>query len=247
MGLGRLHGEQPRTRPALPEFAGAHHRRRLVVAHVLFALFVTLARVKDAPPGRPESGEVPALLRNPGIWLLLGALFLNRVASSQFNGFYTLFVGELELGGDVVAWTWGIAITTEICVMLVVDRWIDRFGFLQVLCFGALLEAVRWVCYAFVGTAAGLLLLAPLHGVAFAAMHVAWVRGVTDLVPEKMRSMSQGLGTAAMGLGQVVGLVGAGYLMSAVGSRSTFLVSALVGALTVTFILLFARAAWTPR
>jgi MFS transporter, PPP family, 3-phenylpropionic acid transporter len=215
----------------------------LVIAHVLFALFVSLARVEDAPPGRPDWSEVPALLTKPGVWLLIGVLFLSRVASAQFNAFYTLFVGELGLGGDVVAWTWGIAITTEICVMLVVDRWIDRFGFLSVLGFGVLLEAIRWVCYAYVGSAAGLLLLAPWHGVAFASMHVAWVRGVTAMVPEQMRSMSQGLGTAAMGVGQVVGFIGAGYLMSAIGSRSTFLVSSLVGALTVAFILLFARAA----
>jgi MFS transporter, PPP family, 3-phenylpropionic acid transporter len=214
----------------------------LVVSHVLFALFVSLVRMEDAPPGRPHWGEVPALLANPGVWLLVGVLFLSRVASAEFNAFYTLFVGELGLGGDIVAWTWGIAITTEICVMLVVDRWIDRFGFWWVLAFGTLLEAVRWVCYAFAGSAAGLLLLAPWHGLAFATMHVAFVRGVTEMVPAKMRSMGQGLGTAAAGVGQMVGFVGAGYLTGAVGSRWTFLVSGFVGALTVTFILLFGRA-----
>jgi len=214
----------------------------LVVSHVLFAIFVTLARVEDAAPGKPLWGEVPAILKNRGVLLLVGVLFLSRVASAEFNGFYTLFVGELGLGGDVVAWTWGIAIATEICVMLVVDRWIDRFGFWHVLAFGVLVEAARWVSFAFAVTATQLLLLAPLHGLAFASMHVAFVRGVTILVPEKMRSMGQGLGTAAAGVGQMIGFASAGYLTSAVGSQRTFLLSSVVGISTVALVMLFGRS-----
>jgi PPP family 3-phenylpropionic acid transporter len=129
--------------------------------------------------------------------------------------------------------------------MLLVDRWIDRYGFWWVLAFGMLLEAGRWICYAFAGSAAELLLLAPWHGLAFASMHVAAVRGVTLMVPERMHSMGQGLATSAAGIGQVVGFVAAGYMTSAVGSRSTFVASAVIATLAVTLILVFARAVRT--
>ncbi|MGH9900762.1 MAG: MFS transporter, partial [Pyrinomonadaceae bacterium] len=108
----------------------------LVGSHLLFALFISAARIEDAPAARPHWRELPQLLRKSSVWLLLLTLFLNRAASAPFNGFYTLFVQEGGLGGGVVAWTWGIAITAEIALMTAVDRYIDRFGTGRVLAAG---------------------------------------------------------------------------------------------------------------
>jgi PPP family 3-phenylpropionic acid transporter len=201
----------------------------LVCSYAVFALFLSLARMEDVPPSRPDWRELPAMLRSPGIVTLLAALFLNRVASAPFNGYYSIFVKESGLDGRVVALTWGIAVVTEIVAMLFVDRWIDRFGYKRVLVFGVLLEAVRWFAFSQLHSEPALLLLAPTHGLAFATFLIASIRGIAELVPERFRSLGQGLVAAASGLGQVVGYASMGFLHDAAGNAGMFFVAGVVG------------------
>lgn len=214
---------------AFPEMPAGVVIMSLVAAHFAFALYVSLWRLEQAPPARPPLRDIPALLADRRLLLVLLVLVLNRVASGPFNGFYTIFVKEAGHGGEVVAWTWGIAVAVEVFVMLAVDRAIDRYGAFPVLAFGGLLEAARWFAYAARTDAAALLLLAPLHGIAFATTYVAMVRGVADMVPRRHRSTGQGVAAAATALGQGLGFVGAGYLYDAAGASAMFAVAGVVG------------------
>ena len=223
-----------------PQMPGHVIAVSFIATHILFAIYMSAAPVGEAPPARgPDWHLVPSLLRNSKIWLLLSTLFLNRVASAPFYGFYTIFVQESGLGGEVVAWTWGLAVTTEIIAMLVIDRFIDRMGTTRVLAFGVCLEAARWFVYAAAaGSETALLLLAPWHGIAFTALYVAGVRELAELIPDRLRSLGQGLGAAANGLGQVAGLVIAGYAHQMIGNRGMFLIGGCVGLLACANALL---------
>jgi PPP family 3-phenylpropionic acid transporter len=201
----------------------------LVASYVVFALFLSFSRVEEAPPSRPDWRELPAIARSPGLLVLLVALFLNRVASAPFNGYYSIFVKEIGLDGRVVALTWGIAVVTEIVAMLLVDRWIDRFGYVRVVTFGMLLEAARWFALSQLESEPALLALAPTHGVAFATMMIASIRGAAEIVPERFRALGQGLVTAAAGLGQMVGYAGMGLVHDAAGNDGMFLAAGVVG------------------
>ena len=222
--------------PALPLHIIA---ASLIAAQMAFALFISLptrTKMLTAVPvekldSMPSSmwHDLPAMLSNKCILLLLLTLFLNRVASAPFNGFYTLFVRELGFGGDVVAWSWGLGVGTEILMMLVIDRLIERFGFPVVLTFGVLLEALRWLAFAFVETEVALLLVAPAHGIAFSTLYVASVRGLAEIIPDRLRALGQGVGTAATAGGQLAGFVGAGYLQHWLGSQSMFFIAGLIG------------------
>jgi PPP family 3-phenylpropionic acid transporter len=218
----------------------------LVASYTAFALFLSLSRMEDVPPSRPDWSELPAMLRSPGIVTLLAALFLNRVASAPFNGYYSIFVRESGLDGRVVALTWGIAVVTEIVAMVFVDRWIDRFGYVRVLVFGVLLEAARWFAFSQLQSEPALLLLAPTHGIAFAALLISSIRGIAAIVPERFRSLGQGLVAAAAGLGQVVGYAGMGFVHDAAGNAGMFFVAGVVGlAATATALSLARRTAET--
>lgn len=214
----------------------------LVGSQLVFALFFTATRVEDAPASKPVWTDLPHVLRPRVVWLLLLTLFLNRVASSPFNGFYTIFVRDARLGGEVVALTWGIAISTEVFVMLVVDRLIDRFGAGAVLAAGVLLEAARWAAYGFIESQWALLAVAPAHGTAFALLYVGSVRAVTEFVPRQFRALGQGLSAAAAACGQTAGFVAAGYLYKNSGSRVMFTAAGLTGLAATILALLFARA-----
>lgn len=216
----------------------------LVATYAVFALYLTASRFEEAPPAPPDWSELPAVCRNPELLVLLAALFVNRVASAPFNGYYSIFVTEIGLDGRVVALTWGFAVTTEIVAMLFVDRWIDRFGFVRVVAFGMLLEAARWFALSHFRSEPALLAIAPAHGLAFATLMIASVRGVAAIVPERFRSLGQGLVTAAAGLGQVVGFAGMGFLHDAAGNGGMFLAAGVVGLVaTATMMTIPARRA----
>ena len=176
--------------------------------------------------------EARASLRQPALLLLLSTLFLNRLASAPFNGFYTIFVRDLGLGGDVVAWSWALGVSTEVLFMLVIDRLIARSGFAPVLVAGVLLEALRWFALSLTETRAELLLVAPFHGIAFTMLYVASVRGLARVVPAGLQTFGQTAGAAATGFGQTAGLILAGYLHDAAGNTGMFFVAGCVGVLT---------------
>jgi PPP family 3-phenylpropionic acid transporter len=189
-----------------------------------------------------EWSRLPALLRNRVLWLLLTVTFLNRVASAPFNAFYAIFVRESGMGGDVVAWTWGIGVVTEVIVMLFVDRLIRRFSAAGVLAAGCALEAFRWTAYSYVSSPAALLCLAPLHGSAFAFVYISTVRSVAGVLPSRVRSLGQGLATAAAGLGQTVGSVAGGYLHDMAGNSGMFLAAGVTGIAAVLLSVFFSQA-----
>lgn len=176
--------------------------------------------------------EARASLRQPALLLLLSTLFLNRLASAPFNGFYTIFVRDLGFGGDVVAWSWALGVSTEVLFMLVIDRLIARSGFAPVLVAGVLLEALRWFALSLAETRAELLFIAPFHGIAFTMLYVASVRGLARVVPAGLQTFGQTAGAAATGFGQTVGLILAGYLHDAAGNTGMFFVAGCVGVLT---------------
>ncbi|MEJ7618685.1 MAG: MFS transporter [Pyrinomonadaceae bacterium] len=205
----------------------------LIGAHLVFALFITGARIEDAPLGISnlftQYRLIASLLRNPVAWLLLSTIFLNRVASSPYSVFYTVFLQDIGLGGDVVALTWGLAVGVEVVTMLFVDRLIDRLGAGRVLALGVGLEAVRWLALSTLHTKTALLLIAPWHGLAFGLLYVASVREMTRIAPRELRTLGQGLAAAAAGGGQVIGFIGSGYLFQRLGGGGLFLAAALVG------------------
>jgi len=201
----------------------------LAGATVLFAVYLSVSRLDEEPPVPPQLEDVGVLLRGPGVLLLLGAVFLNRAASSPYNGFYTLFVQDLGLGGDVVALNWALAVTTECVAMLFMDRAVLRFGAPAVFAFGCALEAARWFAHAFVTTRAELLMLSPFHGLAFCALFLGGARCFAHLVPARLRATGQGLNAAASGLGATVGYVAGGRIYEAFGGAAAFAAAGVVG------------------
>lgn len=237
-GLGSLF-------PALPPgviVAGA------AASQGLFASYLTAVRIDDSP-GAPATGwgALPEVLRGRAIWLLLAAVLLSRAAAGPLSGFYIIFVREAGYGGETVALTWGIAITTEVCVMSAVDRLIDRLGLARVLAAGVLLDALRWFFYAYWNTRGALLAVAPVHGLAFAMFYVSGVRALTDLVPREFRALGQGLGAAAGALGMGAGLVAAGYVYAAAGSRAMWTAAGLTGLAAFAFAVAFGRQKQRPH
>jgi MFS transporter, PPP family, 3-phenylpropionic acid transporter len=214
----------------------------ILIFFSLFSMFLLFARGEPAQVNPMEWSRLPALLRNRVLWLLLAVTFLNRVASAPFNAFYAIFVRESGMGGNIVAWTWGIGVVTEVFVMLFVDRLIGRFSAAGVLATGCAIEALRWTAYSYVSSPVALLCLAPLHGTAFAFIYISTVRSVAWVLPSRVRSLGQGLATAAAGLGQTVGSIVGGYLHDMTGNSGMFLAAGLTGAAAVLASAIFARA-----
>ncbi len=214
----------------------------LIGAYALFALWYTQMRVAEpAKVGRAEKRDYGALLGTPAFIALLAAVFLHRMSMASYGGFYTLFVTGRDLPGSIVAWTWGIGVTTEVFVMLRIDRLIDRLGAARVFALGALVDGLRWLFYATVPSTWGLLAVAPLHGIGFTLSYVSMVRMVGRLAGERMRASGQGLASASAGGGEMLGLVLAGWFFDTLGDQFMFAAAAAFAGLSATVGLLLSR------
>jgi MFS transporter, PPP family, 3-phenylpropionic acid transporter len=162
------------------------------------------------------------LLKLPGMKSLLAASALHWVACAPYHGIYAPLVSKAGFPPWVVAASAGIAVTSEVVVMLTWPRWAHRVSVPAVLTASFGVSAVRWVVTAHAGIPM-LLALAALHGLTFGAFYIAAVEWMSKRAPDSLRASGQSLFVAAtFGLGGVLGYLASGQLWGAVGAPRLF-------------------------
>ncbi len=194
--------------------------------------------------------EVKRLMANP---FLLGFLLLSCLVQTTQAAHVTFFSVHLEsVGGTsgTVGLAWGLAALTEVPVWLVLGRVTKRTGPLPLLAFGGLMFAARWWIYGVVSDPVLLVWLQLLQGLSFAVFLPTVVVLMSELTPPDLRTTGQSLLFMVNGgLGNVLGMLGAGRLVDAVGTAGMYRVTSAVAAVAgVGFLLLHAvRLAWARR
>jgi PPP family 3-phenylpropionic acid transporter len=223
----------------------------ILVAHAGLLLGAALAgtRVPDTSASGPRIGAADHGDRRGG-WPIRGVRALLSLRPFRL----VMVVSALVLGSHalhdafaVIRWSaagigpaaasvlWSESVAAEVVVFFLIGPWlVGRLAPAGVLALAAGAGVVRWVIMALTAQVAVLALIQPLHGLTFAALHLACMRLIAALVPRHLAATAQAL--YAFGAAGTTALltVASGWLYARLGAEA-FLVMALLPAAALPF------------
>jgi PPP family 3-phenylpropionic acid transporter len=195
----------------------------LLVAATLLGLNATVAFALPAPPpaSHDRQGAWRALLADADLPLFLAAIMIAQIGTSAYDSGFTLHLSRLGLHGRFIGIAWATGVAAEIVLMAWSPRLLRQVPAPRLLAFAMAVAAVRWLCLSQVTAPLAILMLQPLHGITFGLF---WLAAVT-IARDRGRAApttAQGLLSAAMGIGGLVGMNLSGRLIEAGGGRLLF-------------------------
>jgi PPP family 3-phenylpropionic acid transporter len=187
--------------------------------------------VEPAPRGVGELLKTPVFRR----LMLVSALVLGSHAMHD-----TFAVIRWSGGGVTPAQAsmlWSEAVAAEVVVFVLVGpALVRRLGPASVLALAATAGVLRWVVMASTTEWVALAVVQPLHGVTFAALHLACMRLIAAIVPRHLAATAQALYAIGATATTALLTVASGTLYASLGARG-FLVMALLCAAAVPLAL----------
>ena len=196
---------------------------------------------RSVTPALPALGRASALLARADLRLFFGASFLGQLAHSSYDLCFTLHLRDLGANNALVGASWALGVLSEVALMAGATWVFRRFTppwLLVTAFFGA---AVRWTLIASVFSIPALLALQPLHGLSFALMWLASLAYVKESAPRDALATAQGLFSAAVAAGSVLGMPLWGALYRRSGGSVTFGLAAFASAAAASVALVWAR------
>lgn len=199
---------------------------------------------RRAEPERPHASEVWLLLRDRRFLLLLAVAPLHWAACAPYNGFFAILVQDRGLSPAVAAQGFTISVVGEIAVLYFFRRLRARFRLVPLLALAFAATVARWWAIAAIGPSAiGLVALQTIHALTFGVFWAAAVAWLGECVSPRLRATGQTLFTAmTFGVGNIVGVLGTGWLYDAFGGAGpAFVIAGVVELLPLALIVLHGR------
>jgi PPP family 3-phenylpropionic acid transporter len=205
---------------------------------------------RGAAGGGTPGGPGVVAAAEPGAWRTLLALPLFRrlllvsalVQGSHalYGGFATLHWQSAGIGVETIGLLWSVAVAAEVAVFLLFGRTLmARLGPAGLSALAALAGVLRWTVMACTDALAVQFLVQPLHGLTFAAQHLAVMRLLAEAVPERLSGTAFGLHASfGPGLGGMLLTLAAGPLYVELGAGGFWVMALLcAGAIPASFAL----------
>ncbi|MGZ3406186.1 MAG: MFS transporter [Polyangia bacterium] len=180
-----------------------------------------------APPPVERKGVVGAwlhLLGDGEWWIFFVAVVLVQMATAAYDSGFSLHLSHIGFGGRFIGAAWAIGVAAEIVLMGYSRALLVRVSAARLFVLSLVTAVVRWTLLAHLTSPVAILCLQPLHGITFGLF---WVSGVT-LVRDRGHAAptaAQGLFSAAVGTGSLVGMNLAGLLLERGGGRLLYTVA----------------------
>lgn len=188
---------------------------------------------------RPWSTLRP-LLTNWRLVSFLLIAFLGRASAAAYYNFFSIYLDNLGVRAGLIGFSWMIGVISEIGLVLVSNRVLERIGPEALYLIGLASTAVRWYLYSFVTAPAAILTTQLLHGLTFGAFQIAAVSIVNGQTPTGLKASGQSLLSAmTLGLAGVFGAFFSGQLYDRVGIRPLFALSSGVALLAATLFVVW--------
>jgi len=219
----------------------------LLVAASGAAILVPIGQRQETVSGSGHArGGVVALLGIPVFRrvMLVSALVLGSHA--MHDTFAVIRWSAAGITPTVASALWSASVAAEVLVFFVIGPpLLRRVGPAAVVALAATGGVVRWMTMASSTSMMALALVQPLHGLTFAALHLACMRVISVIVPSHLAATAQAM--YALGAGATTALlaVASGSLYGAVGARG-FLVMALLCAAALPLARGLRRVPVTP-
>jgi PPP family 3-phenylpropionic acid transporter len=181
----------------------------------------------------PRTGDVRSLLRIPEFQRVLMVSTLVLGSHAMHDTFAVIRWSDAGISPPVVSVLWSESVAAEVVVFFLVGpALVARLGARGVMALAASAGLVRWVVMGSTTAAVALALVQPLHGLTFAALHLACMRVIAATVPPGLAATAQA--TYALGAaGASAALtLASGALYARLGAQA-FLVMALLCALAI--------------
>jgi MFS transporter, PPP family, 3-phenylpropionic acid transporter len=179
-----------------------------------------------APP--PSEGGVIALLRIAGFRrvMLISTLVLGSHA--MHDTFAVIRWSAAGVGPGVVSVLWSESVAAEVVVFFLIGPWlVQRLGVSRVMAVAATAGLLRWVVVASTTAVTALALVQPLHGLTFAALHLACMRVIAAVVPSGLAATAQAIYALGAGAATALLMLASGHLYARLGGQA-FVVMALL-------------------
>jgi MFS transporter, PPP family, 3-phenylpropionic acid transporter len=183
----------------------------------------------------PSVGGVRELLglRSFRVVMVVAALVLGSHA--MHDAFAVIRWSAAGIGPAAASVLWSESVAAEVAVFFLIGPpLLGRLGPAGVLAFAAGAGVVRWVVMALTAHVAVLALIQPLHGLTFAALHLACMRLIAATVPRHLAATAQALYAFGAAAATALLTMASGWLYARLGAEA-FLAMALLAAAAVPF------------
>jgi PPP family 3-phenylpropionic acid transporter len=183
----------------------------------------------DADRGRLDRHGIARLLKLPLFrrLVLVAALILGSHA--LHDGFAVIRWRAAGIGADTAGLLWSESVAAEIVMFLFLgSRLIDRLGIAGALVLAALAAILRWGVMAETAWIPAMALIEPLHGFSFALLHLACMRLMAEIVPQRLAATALAVyGTLGIGAATTLVTLASGPLYAGFGARAFWAMAAL--------------------
>jgi PPP family 3-phenylpropionic acid transporter len=203
----------------------------LLGAAAAAGLLVPEARRAVASDERASPASAVSLLRMAPFRrvMLISALVLGSHA--MHDAFAVIRWSSAGVTPAVASVLWSEAVAAEVVVFFLVGPWlVERLTPAGVLGLAAGAGAVRWVVMAMTADTVALVFVQPLHGLTFAALHLACMRLIGAIVPAPLAATGQAMYALGAGTTNAVFALVAGRLYASVGAQGFFVMAILCAA-----------------
>ncbi len=181
-------------------------------------------------PADPPPGGVRALLGLRGFRVVMAVAALVLGSHAMHDAFAVIRWSAAGITPAAASVLWSESVAAEVVVFyLIGPPLIERLGPAGVLALAAGAATVRWVVMALTAHIALLALIQPLHGLTFAALHLACMRVIAAIVPRHLAATAQALYALGAAAATALLTVASGWLYARLGAEA-FLVMALLPA-----------------
>jgi PPP family 3-phenylpropionic acid transporter len=177
---------------------------------------------KPATPRLPVAREASALLAAPAFTLFLGVAVLANAANASYDLCFSLHLHDLHVKDAGTGSAWAIGVFFEVALLAFAEPLLARVSAPRLIPLAMVGAAARWTLLAEVRSFPVLLALQPLHAVSFALWWVASIAYVRQRAPAHALATAQGLFSAAVAAGSVIGMLVWGTVYRRVGGTVVF-------------------------
>jgi MFS transporter, PPP family, 3-phenylpropionic acid transporter len=200
----------------------------LVAASGAATLVPALDRQAPLPAGHVAPVGVMALLRLPTFRRVMLVSGLVLGSHAMHDTFAVIRWSAAGVTPTITSMLWSESVAAEVVVFFLIGpTLLRRVPPAGVLAIAATAGVVRWVAIGSSTSVVTLALVQPLHGLTFAALHLACMRLISAIVPQRLAATAQAMYALAAGATTALLTLASGWLYGTFDARG-FLVMALL-------------------
>jgi PPP family 3-phenylpropionic acid transporter len=220
--------------PRAPMIGGA-----VLLALAALVVFTLPAPPDDAVPGKPEW---KGLLRHPVLAPMCVVGVLHGLSTAVYDYLFSVHIERIGLEPWVTSYGFVSGVGVEVVAMAFAPFLLARFGSVPLMLAAVTVSVPRWLITALWPDVVPQIAAQALHGIGFGCWWIGSISLLASRAPEGLRNSAQALFMAACyGVGPLVAMGLAAFVLPLLGSEALFLVNAGIQALAAAVALVTFR------